>query len=573
MTVSARVSEPSSNANTSAETNPASPTTSIASAISEPSSSLSFQIAQTSKAIGIDENSTLKSVSGQKVITAYVEMLQGGCLAGDLIPLRIRVKHIRHVRSMHGVIVTLYRKARIDPHPIFPPGTVVSARNSRYDDLLPGSRTGLGGLSLTSSSSHNFRMDLAQAFAPMIVDPITLEAEIKTSVRVPEGLFPTISRLPGDMITFTYHVEVAMDLVGKLANQDRFLPRMNMTSQTPTFSRGSKPCLAGYATQPGMDNYHLIDTVEICRDRSIAVHTFQIIIGTRNSAPPTLRRQNATTQPEHQANGETVDEGNAPTNASLAPNGEVIDHSSTNAAAAVESSHADPPPLIPPPPLDEPMDEKARLRAAEARLLPSAPPAGDDAAPGPSSSLHLETHPSAPTMDDIQQAYAQGPNARYAAFDTLSQEPPTDGESAPAYGHGAEGSAPPSTAATQSADGAAESSAAAAAGEDKQELERQRLLALASSPDDGGSDQEDGVQRNSSGPMGMPEPSAPVLMEENKYGELPSTVELAATPGDANGNWNGSGSRFEGQALMGRPVLEDENTAKEEPELKPEGLT
>ena len=53
----------------------------------------------------------------EREITATVELQKGGCLPGDLLPVKIHVEHNRRVKSMHGIIVTFYRQGRVDYAP------------------------------------------------------------------------------------------------------------------------------------------------------------------------------------------------------------------------------------------------------------------------------------------------------------------------------------------------------------------------------------------------------------------------------------------------------------------------
>ncbi|RAL63135.1 hypothetical protein DID88_004217 [Monilinia fructigena] len=83
------------------------------------------------------------------------------------------------------------------------------AERLKHEEYYPKSKTGLGGLSLSSAGSTSvFRKDLSQTFAPLIVDPTTLTAQVTASVRVPEDCFPTICGVPGQMVNFKYQVEV-----------------------------------------------------------------------------------------------------------------------------------------------------------------------------------------------------------------------------------------------------------------------------------------------------------------------------------------------------------------------------
>ena len=156
-----------------------------------------------------------------KVITATVQPYVGACLRGDHISVRIVVNHIKQVKSLYGVIITFFRHARVDLQP-----DRTSAQrgqgSSQQEDVYPRSLTGLSGLSLSNAGSvHVFRKDLSQVMVPLLVDPQTLNAEMTAKVRVPDDAFPTISNVPGAMISFRYYVEAVLDIQGKLAGLDR----------------------------------------------------------------------------------------------------------------------------------------------------------------------------------------------------------------------------------------------------------------------------------------------------------------------------------------------------------------
>ena len=212
--------------------------------------------------------------SGSKVspadetITATIELLRSGCLPGDNLPLRITIKHTKAIKSMHGIIITLYRQGRIDSAPplaLFTDIKGKAAEKLKHEDYYPKSKTGLGGLSLSSAGSSSvFRKDLAQTFAPILIDPITLTATVNASVRIPEDCFPTISRVPGQMISFKYHIEVVVDLGGKLAGQQRHIPRLGtVTYGSPVGGRadGNSNMLAAFGGS-------IVDTDHIRREKS-----------------------------------------------------------------------------------------------------------------------------------------------------------------------------------------------------------------------------------------------------------------------------------------------------------------
>ncbi|KAG9824605.1 hypothetical protein KCU63_g16504, partial [Aureobasidium melanogenum] len=68
--------------------------------------------------------SSSPSDTPHKLITATVELLKGACLRGDSFPVRISINHTKHIKSINGIIITLYRQARVDMHPALPLGPV-----------------------------------------------------------------------------------------------------------------------------------------------------------------------------------------------------------------------------------------------------------------------------------------------------------------------------------------------------------------------------------------------------------------------------------------------------------------
>ena len=415
----------------------------------------------------------------RRMITAKAEIQRSGVLPGDTLPVKISINHSKQVRSLHGIIVTLYRQGRIELFPTTPIGSSEDGKTPIHEDLYPRSRTGLGGLTLgTTRMSSVFRKDLSQTFAPLVLDPTTLSADIKASVRVPEDSFPTISRVPGGLISFRYYVEVVVDLRGKLTAPDRFRPRFNMMSGGSTFStngqvQNSFDTTASAITANWGDS--ILDTAQLRRERGVIALAFEVVIGTRDSAR-SQRRESSRSDMEEQA-----------TNASAAyPEQweDIIEEAYAEGAYddpeysyTQQQDWTDPPdggeegqplesiplPTIPPPQLDGPVDEKAWLRREEEMLLPSQPPNGPEA--GALSHAHT---PTAPVLleDDHVYNYQHLPG-------------PSDGMGL-LSGEASLSTSPPG-------------------GDDKQEMERRRLLMETSAPEE---------------PSTEMIPSAPVLNED-----------------------------------------------------------
>lgn len=420
---------------------------------------------------------------GDRMVTATIEVLHGGCLPGDRLPVEISINHNKPVKSLQGIIITMYREGHVDTHPALPLGPSHSRKKQEYEDYYPKSRTGLGGLSLSSAgSSSGFRKDLSQRFVPLIVNPHSLTAVIKTSIPVPHNLFPTVSSVPGSMITFKYFVEVVIDLRGRVTGQDRFLPRLNMTSGASSYGHGDYTSSGinrsdGFmiSATAGLD---FLGTEHIRREKGVVACSFEVIVGTQDSGRKRERH---------------VDEYRA----SIASRTDPATGSDDD--KAIESSRcfgsrqgadtlqqdidyqADPqirddrlyagygsdywqPDAIPPPIIEEDLDEKSRVRRAEQRLLPSAP----------SSNLQVQ-QPSAPEAFDIdgfahdREHSSPNPLIHNGTL-TASMETARRDHDLGYLGTG-----------TQVNDC---TSSPAGPRDDKQELERQRLQMAASAPED-----------------------------------------------------------------------------------------
>ncbi|KAI0200339.1 hypothetical protein F4808DRAFT_167421 [Astrocystis sublimbata] len=468
-------------------------------------------------------------------ITATVELLKGGCLAGDLVPVRIRVEHNRYMKSLHGIIVTLYRQGRVDYAPPISSFTGLSeedAKKLERDEYYPRSKTGLGGLSLSSAGSCSvFRKDLSQAVAPLIIDPSTLTANITTAVRVPEDAFPSIRNVPGGLITFKYHIEVIVDLGGKLVGPSNSAA----PSQQPNRMGSSASVLGAYGIDLNqMTNWNgtIVDTDHIRRQKGVISVSFEIVVGavdsSRSRRKPAIRPSLSQRTPSHleQLNEQEVwDYGWHNGDHGDVDNQVEYDSNELRQAqpryypsiTSPQTAHYDfqthdtqVPVYVPPPETanDANLTDKERARLAERRLLPSEPlPPEPEEQAGPSQ-------PSA--AGQIPHAAVQGP-----PHDSL----------APLLG-GNDGDEEPS-APTLEDFGASSSEHPAS---DKQELERQRMLAEASTPPDIPDDYDSGEPSapnfsRTFVPRRSHEPSAPVLNEEDGHGSGDHYASFAGTSG------------------------------------------
>lgn len=489
-------------------------------------------LSQTSHPSGIRSASLaqLQEVDA-KTITTTIELLKGGCLPGDIIPLKITVQHIKRIRSMHGVIVTLYRQGRIDP---------------KAQQPSPSNASGMDLHSTASRESHSrattrtYRKDLCQTVAPLIIDPVSLGTSVSASVKVPEDAFPTIKHVPGDMISFRYHLEVIVDLGGKLEGQ---LQSSGAGPQTRFGAFAANGSGEGGNTMYTSWSTNVINTEHLRREKGVIYDGFELILGTLDSSR--LRGNASSKRAMYHPNASATSQEETSSQVRRDAPGHVMvngDHHPSPRIPSRNYSTPPPPPLrgelpapelyepdSPPPPpppvevtgppghdpisLDAPapayiappnlpdvnsLSEKERVRLQEQRLLPSQPPqsapdAGPSApgpsAPEPSGSGYA---PSAPLDDNIYDA-DDGPSAP-------PHEPPETEPSAPTLDD-VEAPPPPRD------------------HMDKLEVERQRLLNEASAPpefpDDArasGSGAGAGAEREAE------EPSAPAFSEEEEYG-------------------------------------------------------
>lgn len=435
--------------------------------------------------------------SSQRPISTSIEISRAGFLRGDTVQIRVGIQHRKLVRSLHGVIVTFYRLARVDMNPSLPVITR-DGKEGKAEDYYPKSKTGLGGLSLSAAgSSHVFRKDLSQSFAALIVNPETMTADIKATVRVPDEAFPSIASVPGSMISFKYYVEILLDIQGKLTGLDRLFP-----SAGNQYGPGAGTNVADGGNNAMMSAWggHFIDTQDIRREKSVIPCLFDVVIGTRDSQRVqgvTARQAQPSTQ---STNGEPLNQAHAAEaqQAREHPNEDPTPYEySTNSyydeqwqydgyGYAYDDGYGNgygngyhdqqhdhlyglgPPPLhsVPLPDLSEEnqLPEKERLRRAEERLLPSQPPDGDE---GESSGDASRFAPSAPHAEENRvpaEAHNGGPEARATQTSSLEPEHPSSSTAAPAYSGPSHPDVAPS--------------------DDKQELQRQRLELGRSAPDE-----------------------------------------------------------------------------------------
>jgi hypothetical protein len=303
------------------------------------------------------------------------------------------------------------------------------------------------------------------------------------------------------MINFRYYVEVVTDLRGKITSPDRFIPRFNMVSGGTTFSPSGQvlnPADSSGVTANWAGN--ILDTDAIRREKGVISVAFEVVVGTRDSQRRKSMRRTSSTA------GESITSQTAPHESAILLN--PVDGEEWPEASPMPISHGEhetqegylpeetdwteypeeypehfqQDSMVAPPEVEEPVDEKTRVRRHEEALLPSQPPDEDEAGP---STVPMEV-PTAPVLPDDHHLqdyeHVHSPDINGAPHAVRSAE----------------------SLQTVVVNGAGPSEPRVS-GDDKQELERHRLQEQASAPQD-----EPNIQEPSDGP------SAPVFDEDDQ---------------------------------------------------------
>ncbi|KAL8912445.1 MAG: hypothetical protein Q9171_002538 [Xanthocarpia ochracea] len=428
-----------------------------------------------------DRRSVASSDEAMLNPTATVTMLQSGCLPGDVISVKVSINLGKSFKNPQGIILTLYRECHIDLHPAIPLGSWQDGKKQQYEDYYPRSRTGLGGLSLSSAgSSRVFRQDINQKTTALYVDRRTLAADVKASVQVPDGVFPTISSVPGAMIDFKYYVEAVIDLRAKSAIQERILPRLSMVNPVPSFGPGESRFNPdeSYDTVKPLVNPGLsfFETSQMRRDKGVVTHVAEIIVGTKDSERS--RPKKADSNEDHIHSQKEVSRGrNSVTDSDACdgwqesggshPYAENVDHGFDGYPEDPHTIDFAPAHDIPPPEVEDQVDEKTRLQRAEELLLPSSPlQEGGGESSWRENNTPQPTAPAPFDDDDLPDFDQPGPSA--PAYDRPSSTYRHDSVALTSQSLGGNGD---------------QEEFSHGSMEDKQELERRRLQAQASSPE------------------------------------------------------------------------------------------
>lgn len=277
-------------------------------------------------------------------------------LPNDLVPIEIHLRHIKNVKSLNGIIITLIRVCKIDNSP--------------------------------DGSVQSFRKDLSQVVKPLYVDPSTLELQIKTNIKIPYNVFSTIRGAP--LVGFEYYLEVLANLSNKTPGQTKIEESQNKDK----FKKFRKN--EDRVESEEKENEGILNVDKLKRLKNVISLTRKIIVGTErvniltNGFPDDSRFDSTNSvQPIVQSpigSYRTTPDNDIMEEVIPPPVVRDVVHQTESEPSGFSRDDLPPPPSLP---LihdfhESNLSEKELLRIHEESLLPSAPPGSEGAASAPS---------------------------------------------------------------------------------------------------------------------------------------------------------------------------------------------
>ncbi|RIA95781.1 hypothetical protein C1645_756746 [Glomus cerebriforme] len=109
-----------------------------------------------------------------------IEISKGAIMRGQIVPIRIHIKHIAPIKNLEGVLVALYKRTKI---------------LTKY------------------GKEETTRKVICSTISPILIDPDTLETIINTKITVPNKVPPTINN--AKYLYVSYSIEINVDLTIK----------------------------------------------------------------------------------------------------------------------------------------------------------------------------------------------------------------------------------------------------------------------------------------------------------------------------------------------------------------------
>lgn len=291
----------------------------------------------------IDPDAKAKRREGGPKVQAFIELTKGACMKGDTLLLNVQVHHLKPIKSMKGIIATLYRLTRLDAHNLTP---------------------------------QSFRKDLSQTISPLLVDPQSLDFKLSTRLKVPADCFPTIKQ--AGPASFRYFVEVVIDLTGRT-----------------TVHQGKSASAVGSSNQFNIENGGTaMETDAIKREKGAYCAVFEVVVGTKASRNGTSSLDPRLLMPG--ARGSSYDsrtDGSHNTPHNFARSDSRVSDRDGHSQQSAQSIS------ITPGLYDRYPLSKEEMAAREAALLPSAPPENMTHELQAPSAPYISTSPGEPAYE------------------------------------------------------------------------------------------------------------------------------------------------------------------------------
>lgn len=300
------------------------------------------------------------AIKSDPKIKLTVSIAEAGYLRGESIPINIKLNHVKKMTNTNGIVLTFLRICRIDFGPV--------------------------------GAIQSFRKDLSQCILPLLVNPVTLECEASTNLRIPSDVFPTI--VGCELVSFQYYIEVLVNCTNaKGASQSsqsqatidkgfddenlarfrnsrgKYLDTENQRGirfQLPEEEQGVKP---NY-NNPSSGNIFNVDKLK--RMKNVLSLTTEIVIGTERRK--TKRRGRRSEIDNHFSSSSPIATDSPLVETPISTDTPIDSPADQAFPSTPPYDHLSPPPL----PNSEnhsasPRDEKTLHRLHEEALLPSEP--------------------------------------------------------------------------------------------------------------------------------------------------------------------------------------------------------
>lgn len=197
-------------------------------------------------------------------VRVKVSMPYIGYLKGETVPVKLNIKHYKHISNVNGIIVTLIRVCKLD----------------------------LG----KDYEFESYRKDLCQSIVPLVLDQKNF-GDISTSLRIPPDCFPTII---SPSLSFQYFIEVLVNLSSSSSSNRHTPPK----SQFSSMNSASSLSLPGFELKDMDIEFTdkikpMINVDKLKKMKNVLTITNEVVIGTERRPVSNLRSRSPLETPNY----------------------------------------------------------------------------------------------------------------------------------------------------------------------------------------------------------------------------------------------------------------------------------